>query len=429
MRYPPIRLRHFRTGVLDKMQRKEASSNLNRFLDLLPALVPAALILFLAFWLADTLSRFDSGQQAAVAWVPWLIFGVGLFIGYRFNRQNSFFALVSIGVAYLVLNLGAESATQLNAQSIFGLVAIVLPINLVIAIYLPQSNRRTWLAPRYFYLVGTVLVGWLAVTLFDTGALNWLYAAPFQSEIFSITRMPPMAFLLYTGVLLFAYGRAHSRPTLGRTAWLVMIVAIGMGLHAEFILHERIAFFGAAALILTVAISQESWSMAYLDPLTEIPGRRALDEALQNLPDKFAIAMVDIDHFKKFNDDYGHDVGDEVLRMVAAQMKEIGGNGKSYRFGGEEFSIVFANQDSEAVRPHLEELRSHIADSTFELRKNERRRLGDLDKKSEVIADNISVTISIGVADSNNHQDPTRVIKFADEKLYNAKDAGRNQVC
>ena len=411
------------------MQRKEDSSNWNRFLDLLPALVPAALILFLAFWLADILGRFDSEQQAAVAWVPWLIFGVGLFIGYRFNRQNSVFALASIGLAYLVLNFGAESAIQPNAQNIFGLVAVVLPINLIVAIYLPQTDRRTLLAPRYFYLVGTIFVGWLVVSLFASGALDWIYFVPFKSDFFSITRIPPIAFLLYTGVLLFVYGRAHSRPTLGRTAWLVMIVAVGLGLHAGFIIHERIAFFGAAALILTVAISQESWSMAYLDPLTEIPGRRALDEALQNLPEKFAIAMVDIDHFKKFNDDYGHDVGDEVLRMVAAQLKEIGGNGKSFRFGGEEFSIVFVNQDSDAARPHLEELRAHIADSTFELRKNERRRLGDLDRKSEVIADNISVTISIGVADSSEHLDPTRVIKFADEKLYAAKSAGRNQVC
>ncbi|MEE8119716.1 MAG: hypothetical protein V3T39_09225, partial [Gammaproteobacteria bacterium] len=89
------------------MQRKEVSSNLNRFLDLLPALVPAALVLFLAFWLADILGRFDPGQQAAVSWVPWLIFGVGLFFGHRFNRQSSFFALANIALAYLLLSTWA----------------------------------------------------------------------------------------------------------------------------------------------------------------------------------------------------------------------------------------------------------------------------------------------------------------------------------
>ena len=64
--------------------------------------------------------------------------------------------------------------------------------------------------------------------------------------------------------------------------------------------------------------------MAYHDELTGLPGRRALNEALLRVGSRYAVAMVDVDHFKHFNDAYGHEVGDQVLRMVAAQLDRGG---------------------------------------------------------------------------------------------------------
>ncbi len=74
--------------------------------------------------------------------------------------------------------------------------------------------------------------------------------------------------------------------------------------------------------------------MAYHDDLTGIPGRRALNEDLDKLSGMYAIAMMDIDHFKKFNDTYGHDVGDEALRYVARTVDQIVAHGKLYRLVG-----------------------------------------------------------------------------------------------
>src|SRR5690606_24679223 len=128
-----------------------------------------------------------------------------------------------------------------------------------------------------------------------------------------------------------------------------------------------IAFTAAAALVLAIAAFQESWNIAYLDQLTELPGRRALDEALARLEGSYTIAMVDVDHFKKFNDSYGHDVGDQVLRMVASQLREVGGGGKAYRYGGEEFTLLFPGRGADEAVAFVDALRAAIARDMFEI--------------------------------------------------------------
>src|SRR6185369_6728757 len=106
------------------------------------------------------------------------------------------------------------------------------------------------------------------------------------------------------------------------------------------------------------------------------PSRRSLNESLQGLGRRYTIAMVDVDHFKKFNDTYGHDVGDQVLKMVARKIQDVGGGGKAYRYGGEEFTITFSGRSLADVIPHLEELRKTIAGYRLQLRGSDRPRDG-----------------------------------------------------
>ena len=103
------------------------------------------------------------------------------------------------------------------------------------------------------------------------------------------------------------------------------------------------AYVATAALILGASLIETSYVLAYHDELTGIRGRRAFNESLLSLDQQYAIAIVDIDHFKKFNDTYGHDVGDQVLCMVASRLSQVGGDGQAFRCGGEEFAIVFRN--------------------------------------------------------------------------------------
>ena len=171
--------------------------------------------------------------------------------------------------------------------------------------------------------------------------------------------------------------------------------------------------------------------MAFYDELTGLPGRRALNERLESLDGGFTMAMVDIDHFKAFNDTWGHDVGDQVLKLVAARLQRVGGGGTAYRHGGEEFVILFAGRRRTSVLQHLETLRKSIDDYKVMLRENARRNpdKGKPNFSASGIHQWISVTVSIGVAErSDRSEAPEQVLDASDKALYRAKAEGRNRV-
>jgi len=142
--------------------------------------------------------------------------------------------------------------------------------------------------------------------------------------------------------------------------------------------------------------------------------------------------MLDVDHFKSFNDTYGHDIGDQVLKLVASHIANVGGGGLAYRYGGEEFTVLFPGQGLSEALPYLEALRGEIEAYRMALRGGDRprkpkgsgRQRGGWRGK-----DTVSVTVSIGVAERNDRlATPQAVIEAADRALFRAKEKGRNQV-
>jgi diguanylate cyclase (GGDEF)-like protein len=202
------------------------------------------------------------------------------------------------------------------------------------------------------------------------------------------------------------------------------------------------AYVATAGLILAASLVETSYVLAYHDELTGIRGRRAFNEALLSLDQQYAIAIVDIDHFKNFNDTYGHDTGDQVLRMVASRLADVGGGGQAFRCGGEEFAILFRNTSAKDAFQRLDVLRQTIQTSVFRFRGSERRnetRAGESERRkpgrkrpAAVLthpAGDLSVTVSIGVAEpSTRYRQPEQVIHAADQALYRAKHNGRNRV-
>jgi diguanylate cyclase (GGDEF)-like protein len=139
--------------------------------------------------------------------------------------------------------------------------------------------------------------------------------------------------------------------------------------------------------------------------------------------------MADVDHFKRFNDRYGHDAGDQVLRMVAARLGQTGSGARAFRYGGEEFALLFPGCSAEEAVPHLETLRARIAGSTFALRRPGRPARRPEAPSGGSGAARVKVTISLGVADSTSSREgPAAVLKAADRALYRAKREGRNRV-
>lgn len=193
--------------------------------------------------------------------------------------------------------------------------------------------------------------------------------------------------------------------------------------------HSFVLFCALSAALIILALIKDAYTMSYIDTLTGIPGRRAMEEAFLKLGSTYCIAMADIDFFKKFNDKYGHDVGDDVLKLVAEQLKEVKGGGKAFRYGGEEFTIIFPNKTSQEALPYLEEVRESIANRGFTIRDEKRpEKIPEIKVKPKK-ANIVKLTISIGVASTTkNKKSPKDVLKMSDNALYKAKEAGRNCV-
>lgn len=176
-----------------------------------------------------------------------------------------------------------------------------------------------------------------------------------------------------------------------------------------------------------IAVLFASYRMAFIDPLTGLPNRRALDEALTQLSGSYALAMVDVDHFKEFNDTYGHEVGDAVLRKVAQAVRRSTG-GRAYRYGGEEFCVVYSGNGVKKASEKCEHMRQAVQDQRINIVEqllSKRRVFPTRYMKPNAL----SVTISVGCAQkADNRKAASDVLKAADLALYRAKAKGRNRV-
>src|SRR2546430_1440618 len=238
-----------------------------------------------------------------------------------------------------------------------------------------------------------------------------------------------LAFLVAAG--LMGAGQLLSPTSTGRSfIWSLLPAFLGLSAVRAGNAGFSTFYFATSALILIIAVVEASYHMAYQDSLTALPARRALNEALLRLGSQYTIGMVDVDHFKRINDSHGHDVGDQVLKMVAAKLAQVGGGGRAYPHGRGTVARLFSRQGAAECLPEPEALRQVVEDATFILRS----RIRSKRKREKILAEKgpgrrVPVTVSIGVAERDSrHSKPDQVVRAADRALYRAKDGGRNQV-
>ncbi len=367
---------------------------------------------------------------------PLVVAAAGLLLGWRFNRSRLIFALLVLAMADRALNWLVQGALEPNTPGrlIFNLTAVLLPLNLLFFSLIQERGiiNGNGLRRLLFILAQPLLT---AFVFYDNWAvLNaWIEYPIIRHSLVSryivALHLPQIAVLVNLSVLLLICIRyATKRGAVENgfiwalvTCWPALIAGPG---------PVSTVYFTTAGLILVIAVIEASYVMAFRDELTGLPARRTLNEFLMTMGNRYAIAMLDIDFFKKFNDTYGHDVGDQVLRMVASKISGVNGGGKPFRYGGEEFTVVFPGKSRNEAVPYLEELRNVIQSSGFTIRSKKRpRKKPDKPDSRKQSQKRVAVTISIGVADRNGQQTTAQeVVKAADKALYRAKKAGRNRV-
>ena len=388
--------------------------------------------------------------SATLNFYYYAVFVAGTLIAWRFHSSRVLFAILTLLLGHRAVAFFSSGDTSGNASGHVALtaVAFLIALNFAVASFSRErgfvlQNIARRLALLFFEAVFVAVIcrpGYGTLVPHHPGpqppavSVLWLYIATL-------------------GVLLIRL-MLYRKPLENGLLWALAAALIALRVGATGRVGDF--YFATAGLILASSMLESSYALAFHDELTGLPGRRAFNDALLRLDETYSIAVVDIDHFKRFNDTYGHDTGDEVLRMVASRLAQVTGGGAPYRIGGEEFCILFPGEPMRETIPHLEHLRKMIALSEFRVRnarerrgshrsqegldrRNQVRRLGDRSAKSrqtslltcrdETNNTTVSVTISIGVAEpTSRFRGTDSVLQIADKALYRAKQSGRNRV-
>ena len=346
---------------------------------------------------------------------PWAVFGAGALLGWRFHRVQLVAALGVLFTAERALATAAPDGVVTAA------VAVLLPLDLAALAWLSERALRG--APGKWALA-LVAAEPLAVALLGRPELEPLARALTTSLVGGLTP----AVLAFVLALALASARLALVPAVIQSAFLWALVAAFLGVFARAPAAASV-YLATGGLVLVIALVETSHRMAYVDELTGLPGRRALNDALLSLGERYAIAMVDIDHFKRFNDEHGHDAGDQLLRMIGASLGEAEGGGRAFRYGGEEFAVLYPGRAAAEALPQCEALRRRIEATAFTLRGRDRPARKPAQPRAGGPRARLPVTVSIGVAGPEAPDtEPDEVVRAADRALYRAKRGGRNRV-
>jgi diguanylate cyclase (GGDEF)-like protein len=444
-------------------------------------LVPGGLLLALAAALVNSSLFVQVAPSLSFYYVA--VFAAGLLLAWRFNSSRLLFSLLALLLAHRAVaffsNGPLQTANVLTGpgRTALALAALLIPLNFIVFAQMRERGLTiAGIAPRFGLLFLESVV--FAVLCRPENSFEYVSANPLHPNAFPIPLWILLSFVAAIAVFVRRFYQTR-KPIEPGFAWSA--AAVFLWLQFAPVGKASDAYVATAALILAASLIETSYVLAYHDELTGIRGRRAFNESLLSLDQQYAIAIVDIDHFKNFNDTYGHDVGDQVLCMVAKRLSDVGGDGQAFRCGGEEFAIVFRNTSAKEAFEHLDSLRQVIEKSTFQLRgadrraekaaeksdeksadKNSNRRAGtnqsdrrksakkktaaalssskqrnlfpqpasqSPDRLSSHVSGQLSVTVSIGVAEpSTRNRQPEQVIQSADQALYRAKNEGRNRV-
>jgi len=346
--------------------------------------------------------------------IPYIFYAVSIlvvWVSWHFNRTKFIFIIIPL----ILMHIGFENLSAKHATHLFMYSSIVYPIHLLIFLLLKERGIFSiWGIFKIAFF--TLEIALVAYFIFNPSENIQAFI---NMKIFAISFYPlkdvavVMAFVIsfiLVGLVIF------NRYLIYNTSFLIMVLSFYGGLYFLKTSHATDISLLSIAIIIFAMLIRESYRLAFYDELTSLPGRRALVEDMAKLGMKYTLAMIDIDHFKKFNDTHGHDTGDDVLKMVATKLLDVTGGGKAYRYGGEEFVILFPSTEVDQAFVHTDLLRNIISKSAFSVR----------NKKG---VKKIYVNISAGIVqNSSNDKDPFATMKRADNALYKAKKAGRNQV-
>ncbi len=383
-------------------------------------LAPITVIL-VAWALAVKAESSSEATQSLIKVIPYVIALLVIFMSVWYQNSNSFYLVCFILISYIFISISQEHIPMLVEA--VTMLSILFPLNIVWLSFSKERGIFSNYGRNKAIIVSAQLI-WVFINIKIKSSVPAIQG---MSQVYIGIKAPAVVlYILAVGLLLSCYILKNRYMDLIYVA--VLITSIISFYFSNRILLVSI-FTSAIFVIMVIAMFDVSYSLAFYDTLTGVLSRRALEQELLKLGNrKYAIAMVDLDFFKKVNDSYGHDIGDEVLKMVASLLNKTLAKAKVFRYGGEEFVVLFIGKSYNEIMPQLERTRRAIERRPFIVR-SDNRPTEKPDKISKYAKGKgkINITVSIGLAQRTDLiKTGYDVIKKADEALYKSKNGGRN---
>lgn len=383
-------------------------------------LAPITVIL-VAWALAVKAESSSEATQSLIKVIPYVVALLAIFMSVWYQNSNSFYLVCFILISYIFISISQEHLPMLVEA--VTMLSILFPLNIVWLSFSKERGIFSNYGRNKAIIVSAQLI-WVFINIKIKSSVPAIQG---MSQVYIGIKAPAVVlYILAVGLLLSCYILKNRYMDLIYVA--VLITSIISFYFSNRILLVSI-FTSAIFVIMVIAMFDVSYSLAFYDTLTGVLSRRALEQELLKLGNrKYAIAMVDLDFFKKVNDSYGHDIGDEVLKMVASLLNKTLAKAKVFRYGGEEFVVLFIGKSYNEIMPQLERTRRAIERRPFIVR-SDNRPTEKPDKISKYAKGKgkINITVSIGLAQRTDLiKTGYDVIKKADEALYKSKNGGRN---
>jgi len=362
--------------------------------------------------------------------IPWLIFDAQLEAEFRHSHlaenlvsvRTNLCLAITIAIAFSAMDATVLGQNLNRIPSLLHILVIVPTLLIVLAASFSPQRDRIYQPLTSFALTVYGLSHVVIQLIASSGGVPFLFPSLLLATMYVYFLAGLMFYnaLAANVIVLFIYIAAETALRLTNSEFsynvLALVAANLVGASVTY-LHERTS----RLRFLEAGLLRE---MVARDGLTGIQNRRMFDQHIQRAwqqavrdEQEIAILLVDIDCFKKYNDRYGHQAGDECLRAVATSLTQCARRPMDFvaRYGGEEFAVVLY----EASREYVAEVLTRIQRSIAEL---------NIPHEASEVASRLTVSIGAAFIRPTAGRTPEGLIQLADEALYTAKEQGRNRV-
>jgi diguanylate cyclase (GGDEF)-like protein len=367
-----------------------------------------------------------------IAALPGIVLMFGLIFGWYLASSRVVLSLLVLSLTQCALYVfpPIEADQGSPGQTVFALLTLLVPLNLLALSIVKEDAIATWRGLLRLTLICAqpLIVLWLSRPgQIDLAEVFRQPLLPVLTTSWTVLSQPALLAFVGAVALLMLRFVIRQNPMDAGTIWAVLATFVAF--HGIQYGWSPVNFLSTAGLTLFLTLVQSSYRQAYCDPLTGISGKPAYEEATAALGRQYVIAVVGIDQFKQYSNQYGKVVGEQLLCVFAPKVAAGSGSGRVFRLGGEEFIILFSGKTPRETLGSLETIRKSIESSVCFLRRRHHVWMGAALAEGGPHDDAITVTVSVGVAGSvGKHDTPALVAKSAYRTLYEAKGEGGNQV-